>query len=190
MPTSFEFNSNCFSTFPILRTDRLTLRKIQPDDADRIFEMRQNSRNNEFLFRPNMEIVDSAKELIQQVETGYQEGNKIAWAGLLRDEKTIIGTCGFNHIDAQNMRAEIGGELFIDYWGKHLAFEAVEAIINYGFQGMNLHTIEAKVNPGNRGSIFLLEKLGFEREGYFKGYGYYQGEFLDLAVYGALNPNH
>lgn len=185
-----QLNLTCFQNFPTLKTNRLTLRSIQPEDAQRIFQMRSNSRTNEFILRPNMENAANADELVTRVQEGYNNQQVLAWAGLLRDQQEIIGTCGFNSINHQNMRAEIGGELFVDYWGKHLAIEAVTEIIRYGFEGMNLHTIEAKVNPGNRGALFLLEQLGFEREAYFKDYGYYNGEFHDLAVYTKFNAHH
>ena len=178
-----SINLSCFNHFPVLKTKRLTLRQVNFSDAGRIFDMRANARTNQFIPRPEMESVESAKALLDAVENGYQNKNMIAWAGLLRDQKEIIGTCGFNGINHQNRRAEIGGELLVDYWGKNIALEAVETIIGYGFAGMNLHTIEAKVNPENRGAIALLNHFGFVREGYFKDYGFFQNRFQDLAVY-------
>lgn len=185
-----KLNLSCYEDFPVLKTERLTLRKIEPQDAERIFEMRSNTRTNQFIFRPNMKDVEKASELIELVEEGYLKQQNLAWAGLLRDQKKIIGTCGFNSIDHQNLRAEIGGELFIDFWGKHIAFEAVKAIIDYGFEKMLLNSIEAKVNPSNRGAIYLLEQLGFVREAYFREYGYRNGAFQDLAVYSKLKRDH
>ncbi len=183
-----EIEKTCFTTFPVLHTPRLTLRKILLEDAERIFEMRANWRNNQFMLRPDMQDYAKAEDLVKAVDDGYNDQKMMAWAGLLRDEKTIVGTCGFNRIDHQNLRAEIGGELYIEYWGKHIALEAVQAIIDYGFNGMKLHSIEAKINPGNRGAIHLVEQLGFLREAYFKEYGYYEGSFHDLAIYSKLNP--
>jgi ribosomal-protein-alanine N-acetyltransferase len=184
-----ELNLNCFEHFPVLQTKRISLRRIILQDAERIFEMRKNSRNNEFILRPNMEHLENAKELINNVESGYKKREKIAWAGILRDHKEIIGTCGFNHVDHQNLRAEIGGELFINYWGKNIALEVANEIISFGFLGMQLNSIEAKVNPANRSAIYLLERLGFNREGYFKKHGFYNNSFHDLAVYSKLNTN-
>jgi ribosomal-protein-alanine N-acetyltransferase len=185
-----QLNQEYFTAFPILKTNRLTLRKIEEQDAHEIFEMRANTRTNEFILRPNMEKLESAKELVQKVDEGYKNKQNLAWAGLLREQKKIIGTCGFSTIDHRNLRAEIGGELFVNYWGKHIALEAVTAIIEFGFNTLNLHNIEAKLNPGNRGSIYLLEYLGFEKEAHFKDFGYYEDRFHDLLVYSKINPNH
>ena len=68
-------------------------------------------------------------------------------------------------------------------WGKNIAYEAVSAIVNFGFDEFQLHSIEAKVSPENRGAIYLLESLGFEKEAHFKDRIYFNQKFQDLAVY-------
>jgi ribosomal-protein-alanine N-acetyltransferase len=55
---------------------------------------------------------------------------------------------------------------------------------------MKLHSIEAHVNPNNIASIKLLEKNGFIREAYFKEDYFYDGKFLDTAVYSLLTSEH
>lgn len=172
-----------FQTFPILKTKRLTLRAIQPEDAEAIFRMRASGRVNQFIPRSNMEEKTAAKELVQRTIAAYKEGNAIGWAGVLRDQQTIIGTCGFNSIDFLNKRAEIGGEMAVDYWGKGIALEAVDAILKFGFNELNLHAIEAKVSPNNKGAIHVLEHLGFQKEAHFKDRIFFNDAFMDMAVY-------
>ncbi|MGE5859464.1 MAG: GNAT family N-acetyltransferase, partial [Ignavibacteria bacterium] len=58
--------------------------------------------------------------------------------------------------------------------------------LNYGFKVMNLHSIEANVNPDNKASIRLLERNNFTREAYFKENYFYNGKFLDSAIYSLL----
>lgn len=177
------FNDKVFNTFPILKTPRLTLREIRPEDARRIFEMRSNGRVNEFIARPKMETESDALKLTERTIAAYQNKQAIGWAGILRDENEIIGTCGFNMIETHNLHAEIGGEMATEYWGKHIAQEAVKAIITFGLDEMNLQTIEAKVSPHNRGAIYVMEQLGFIKEAHFKNRIYFGGQFTDMAVY-------
>jgi ribosomal-protein-alanine N-acetyltransferase len=54
---------------------------------------------------------------------------------------------------------------------------------------MNLHSIEAVVNPKNMASIRVLEKLGFVREAYFKENYYVKDKFFDTAIYSLLSQN-
>jgi ribosomal-protein-alanine N-acetyltransferase len=90
-------------------------------------------------------------------------------------------------IESANRRAEIGGEMWVDYWGKNLAIEAVSTIVNFGFEQLNLHAIEAKVSPLNRGAIAILINLGFQQEAYFKDRFFHNGKHNDLAVYTCFN---
>lgn len=184
-----RINEDVFNRFPVLRTNRLTLREIRTDDARRIFDMRSNGRVNQFIARPGMQKEEDAQSLAQRTIDAYKNKQAIGWAGILRDNQDIIGTCGFNTIDPYNLRAEIGGEMATAYWGKHIAAEAVAEIIRFGLDVMNLHSIEAKVSPANRGAIYLLEQMGFEKEAHYKDRIYFNGAYSDMAVYSLIKGN-
>lgn len=181
-----EINQKVFEQFPVLKTRRLTLRGIELADAKRIFGMRSNGRLSMWITRDPMTDPKNAEELAERTTQAFANRQGIGWAGLLRDNKKIIGTCGFNRIEPENLRAEIGGELSVEYWGKHIAVEAVEAIVDFGLNEMNLHSIEAKVSPENRGAIFLLKQLGFEKEAHFHDRIFFNGKFYDMAVYAVM----
>ena len=185
-----KINKSVFDSFPVLKTRRLTLRDIQTKDAQQIFEMRANGRVNQFIARDQMNKKEFAIELTSKAIDAFKNGLGIGWAGVLRNGEEIIGTCGFNQIDYQNCRAEIGGELSTVYWGKGIPIEALEAIVEFGFNNMNLHTIEAKVSPDNRGAIFALTSLGFEKEAHYKDRFFFNNTFSDMAVYTIINKFH
>lgn len=178
-----KFNESVFGEFPVLKTPRLTLRGITAQDAKAIYGMRSNGRVNQFIARPNMDDEKHALSLAERTAQAFENRQAIGWAGVLRDRLEIIGTCGFNSIDVPNMHAEIGGEMATEYWGKHLAGEAFAVIVQFGLETMNLQTIEAKVSPDNRSAIHLMEQAGFVKEAHFKNRIYFNGEFLDMAVY-------
>lgn len=90
-------------------------------------------------------------------------------------------------MDKEHYRAEIGYSLLPDYWSKGYMAEAARCAIDYGFSMLNFHSIEANVNPNNAASIRLLEKMNFVREAYFRENFYYDGKFLDSAIYSLLN---
>lgn len=178
-----QLDLSVFDRFPVLKTPRLLLKEIELSDSKRIFDMRSNSRVNAFIARENMKEASSSEMLVARTREAYQNKQGIGWAGILRDNRDIIGTCGFNRIEHENLRAEIGGELSTEYWGKNIALEAVQAIVEFGLSTLGLHAIEAKVNPQNRGAVHLLEFLGFEKEAHHKDRIYFRGQFLDMAVY-------
>lgn len=182
-------NTTYFKHFPQLQTQRLILREIRLSDARQIFEMRANGRINQFIARGNMLNLETAEQLVEKTILSYKNKQAIGWAGILRDSDSIIGTCGLNNIDLPNLRAEIGGELATEYWGKKIAIEAVIAIIQFGLYHMLLHSIEAKVSPNNRSAIYLLESLGFYKEAHFADRIYFNGQFMDMAVYTLIKGN-
>ncbi len=183
-----KVNRDIFNNFPLIDTQRIQLRPIELNDASLIYDMRSNGKVNQFIARDNMRSEKEAVALIEKTIEKYNSQEGIAWKGVLKKNGKMIGTCGFNSIDYPNLRAEIGGELSIDYWGKNIALEAVQAITNFGFEIMHLHSIEAKVSPGNRGAIYILECLGFEKEAHFKDRVFFNGKFYDMAVYSKLKP--
>jgi [ribosomal protein S5]-alanine N-acetyltransferase len=172
-----------FEKQPVLVTERLVLRQITMEDAQAIFDMRANKRVNEFIARPEMNDVAQARDLLTRIKAQYQAKNCLSFAGQLRGDGEIIGTCGFNQFDFPNHHAEIGGEMGAKYWGKGLAQEAFKAIVTFGFEKLMLQTIEAKVLPSNRSAIALLEAYGFVKEAHFKNRILFNGDFMDMAVY-------
>ena len=182
-------NTAVFDSFPILKTDRLTLRDIRLEDAEAIFKMRASGHVNRFMARHTMTEMEAAEALVQKTRDAYDNQKAIGFAGILRDKKEIIGTCGLTNFDAPNLRAELGGELSVHYWGKKIAIEAVSTILDFGLNTVNLHAIESWIEPGNRGAIAVMERLGFVKEAHFRDKQFFKGEFRDMTVYTLFKGN-
>ena len=86
-------------------------------------------------------------------------------------------------------RAEIGFGLQSAYWGKGYMSEAARAVVDCGFDVLRLHRIEADIDPRNRASARVLEKLGFVREGLLRERWIVDGEISDSAIYGLLRTD-
>ena len=66
--------------------------------------------------------------------------------------------------------------------------EPLTKVLEYGFKIVELHLVEASVNPENLSSIKLLKRNNFIREAYFKENFYYNEKFLDAAINSLINP--
>lgn len=66
--------------------------------------------------------------------------------------------------------------------------EALATVLDYGFSSMGLHSVVANVNPANEASKKILAKNNFVQEAYFKEDFFYDGQFLDTAIYSLLTP--
>lgn len=180
-------NTN-FTDFPILYTERLILKEITDKDAPVLFEMRRDPEIMKYIGRPIPKSIDDIYELIQKMEMMKSKGEGISW-GIFKKENPDfkIGNIGLYRIIAEHYRAEIGYMLNTGYHQQGIMFEAIQKVIEYGFKEMNLHSIEANINPENTASRKLLEKAGFVREAYFKENFYFNGKFTDSEIYSLLN---
>jgi ribosomal-protein-alanine N-acetyltransferase len=175
-----------FTPFPILTTERLILRQFTYADAADLFEVRSNADIMQYIARPLAKTMNDAVDLIKVINDLLSSNNGITWCISLKSDGRFIGSIGFWRIEKENYRAEIGYLLNPVYQGTGLMQEALDAVIPYGFDTMNLHSIQANVSPGNAASIKLLEKNNFVREGYFKENHFYNEAFADTVVYTLL----
>jgi RimJ/RimL family protein N-acetyltransferase len=67
--------------------------------------------------------------------------------------------------------------------------ETLRAVLNYAFEVLNLHRIEADVDPRNAASVKTVERLGFQREGYLRERWQVNGEIQDALFYGLIRPD-
>jgi ribosomal-protein-alanine N-acetyltransferase len=177
-----------FTPFPALTTDRLALRKITMDDAPELFCMRTDERIMKYIERPRPKDISDTHAFIKLIDEREKENILVTWGITLKNEPKLIGTVCFLNIEKENHRSELGYALHPDHWRKGIMDEVLDAVIQYGFEEMKLHSICANINPANIGSQKLLEKHGFVREAYFKENFFWEGKFLDGAIYSLLTP--
>jgi [ribosomal protein S5]-alanine N-acetyltransferase len=176
-----------FTPFPEINTGRLLLRQITAADIPTLFLLRSNSQVLQYLDREPEASEQVTATFIQHVHADIELGKLIMWAICLNTEQPLIGTIGIWNWQQEHRRAEIGYMLHPGLQRKGIMDEALKAVLDFGFQKMNLHSLEATVNPANIASIQLLKKNGFVQEAYFKENHCFRGRFMDTAVYSLLH---
>jgi ribosomal-protein-alanine N-acetyltransferase len=136
-----------------------------------------------YLDRPRQQTIEEAKEIIDNFTAQQHRGDSINWAITLKGADRLTGTICFWNVAAEHFRAEIGYMLMTPYHRQGLMQEALTKVLEFGFMKMQLHSVEANVNPSNEASIRLLKKNNFIREAYFRENFFYDGKFLDTAIY-------
>lgn len=177
-----------FSPFPSLSTKRLDLRRISDEDEEEIFFLRSDKEMLQFLDRDPAKSIEEARQWMRMINDGIDNDQYITWAMALKNDPKLVGTIAFWNVQREHYRAEIGYALHSKFQGKGLMQEAMTTVLDYGFNTMNLHSVEANVNPHNRRSIQLLEKNGFVREAYHRENYYHNGRFLDSVIYSLVDP--
>lgn len=177
-----------FHPFPVLQTERCLLRQLKAEDAEEILVLRSDETIIKYLDREPATSIDEAKDFITKTDESLFANTGISWAVCFHNNSKLIGTVGLWRLIKEHYRAEIGYVLHSRFWKQGIMNEVLKEMVRYGFQQMGLHSLEANVNPQNMASIKLLEKQGFVREAYFKENFYYNGAFLDSAVYSLIAP--
>ena len=176
-----------FSPFPNLETERLFLRRVDVKDVNEIIALRSNPETMKYIPRPLVKTTEDALEHIAMMDTKIENNEGINWAITQKGNPKLIGVIGHYRIKPEHYRAEIGYMLLPEFSGKGIISEAVKEVVKYGFKGMQLHSIEAVIDPENNASAKVLEKNGFVKEAHLKENEFFEGRFLDSVIYSLLN---
>lgn len=175
-----------FTTFPVLTTERLRLRQVEPRDANDLYVMLSDEETTRFYGHEPYRSLDEAVAYTRLRQEGYAGRKAVHWGIALKDDDRVIGSCSFHHFDEGFHRAETGYVLNRAYWGRGLMAEAVSAVLTHGFTDMELHRIEAIIDIANERSKNLLLRLGFQYEGNLRQRYVFRGGFEDEHYFGLL----
>lgn len=166
----------------ILETERLILRTWALADAPELFEICRNARVMKYLGAGKpYETIEQAEEFLRWAEDYEQRNGFCRWAILLKENREIIGSCGFARPHGTE-EIELGYLLDEKFWGKGFATEAAAACLRYGFEQLKFSEAIAITDLENTASHKVLEKIGFVRRGIEK----IDGE--DNLIYLAKKP--
>ena len=169
-----------------LETQRLILRDIADEDLDNVYRglsdpeviryygisygTREETRTQMKWFRE-----------LREKETG------IWWAICLKPEIQFIGAIGFNNLQKEHKKAEIGFWLYPAHWGNGYIREIVPTALKYAFDELGLHRVEGYVESHNSASKNALMKLGFRHEGTLRDCEIKDGGYVDLEIYAIID---
>lgn len=151
-----------FHPFPELKTERLLLRQALPADAKSLLKIRGNEEAMRYIPRPRAKNEEEILDFIEILTNAINEGKGINW--LITHQKNpqeIYGVIGYINFNPEINMAEIGYMLHPDYWGKGYVPEAIIAIEKFGFEQINLQSIEAKIDPRNENSRKILQRNNY-----------------------------
>lgn len=178
-----------FHPFQNIETERLLLRRINQNDVEEVLALRGNPETMKYIPRPLAKTKEEALVHIAMIEEKIENNTGINWGITIKGSNKIIGIIGHYRIQPENHRAEIGYMSLPEYNGKGYITEAIKAVVEYGFEQMNLHSIEAVIDPGNTASERVLQKNGFVKEAHILENELWEGKFWDTVIYSLLKRN-
>lgn len=183
-------NEEFFNKFPNFEVENVLLRELKIEDAEDMLKYISDKQVARFL--PENALINNIediKQLIKAMDKGFNNKNKVRWGITKKDNNKIIGDCGYYIIDSNNHIGKISYRLSKNFWGKGIMTKAIRRIVKCGFEEIGLNRIEASVIPSNSGSIKILEKIGFKKEGIHREELRKKDEFYDLVVYSILKKD-
>ena len=175
-----------FKNLPILETERLKLRKLSMHDAGDVFEYAADPDVSKYVLWEHHRTIADSKSYLKHVLFLYEKGIPASWGIILKEENKLIGTGGYQWWSVKDSKAEVGYVISKFYWNKGYMTEALEEILCFGFEQMELVRIEAKCFVGNTASERVMLKCGMKPEGILRSYKYVKGNFGDFKLYSIL----
>ncbi len=169
-----------------LSTPRLTLRFLNEADITAAYEIFSHPEVMRYWSYPAWTERSQAQEWLINVQEGYRTGNALQLGVERNADHILIGTCTLYQFHVASRRAEIGYALGRPYWGSGYMHEALQMLLRYAFETLNLNRLEADIDPRNLASASVLERLGFVKEGLLRERWIVNEEVSDTALYGLL----
>ena len=151
-------------TAPLLSTAQLLLRPLQVQDEAALFTLRTDARVNQYIERSGDATMEDVRQFIEKIQKSVAEQSSFYWAITEKGHGDLIGTICFWNISENWKSAEIGFELLPNFQGKGLMQEALEAVLDCGFERLAFERITAFVAEENEKSLRILARCGFQED--------------------------
>jgi ribosomal-protein-alanine N-acetyltransferase len=172
--------------FPVLTTERLLMRKFQPEDIQSVYKALSHPEVIRH-YGVSYESLEATQEQMDWFAKIEKEEKGFWWAVCNRHDQAFFGAVGFNNRSKEHRKTEMGYWLLPEYWGSGIIGEAGRAACDYAFREMSVHRIEAVVETENSNSKKIMARLGFELEGVMRDCEIKDGKFISLEMYAKLN---
>lgn len=168
---------------PVLMGRRVLLREPREDDGAGLFRYTSDPEVTRFLAIEPPGTIDDTLYFIARCHERRGQGTEYVFviADVISDE--AIGIICLRHIDPAMRTAQIGTWLARDQWGSGINAEAKRLLLDFAFDRLRLHRVEARIAVGNGRSMHAFERLGAAREGILRESFYKDGKYHDQHLY-------
>ena len=156
-----------------IETERLILREIQLSHVDGMFTLDSDPEVHKYLGNMPISKKDQAEEYIRLLQQQYKERGIGRWAVIHKETNEFMGWSGIKYLnESEQMNGvynvyELGYRFIPKFWGKGYATESAQAWVDYMFNKTDVKSLYAAADIPNKGSVNVLQKVGFEITGEF-----------------------
>lgn len=175
---------------PTLETERLRLRPFRTADADDVQRLAgDRAIADTTLNIPHPYEDGLAEKWISNHRDWFECGEQAVFAVTLKPTGELIGAIGLR-ITPDDQRAELGYWIGKPYWGRGYCTEAAKAVLDFGFNQLDLNRVYAHHLSRNPASGRVMQKIGMTHEGHLRQHVKKWNVLEDLELYGRLKGDH
>ncbi len=176
-----------------MKGNHIYIREFVPEDAEALLQLQLDNKSffEEFAMERENDFyrLEAQVERIKAFAENRNQDSGYNFGIFKNDNDQLVGTINLFQVVRGSIQAAFIG-YFLDeaHNGKGYTTEAVQLLVKYAFDTLKLHRIEAGVMPSNIGSIRVLEKSGFHKEGIARKNVKINGQWEDHQVLAIINP--
>lgn len=178
-----------FSRMPRLETPRLLLRPMTMHDAQDIYDYSRDPEVARYVLWSAHRSLSESRAYLRYILKQYRDGAPSSWGIVLKSTGHLVGTIGYMAYSGENSTVEIGYSLARPLWNHGLMTEALQAVLAFSFERMQIHRVEAQHDTANPASGQVMRKCGMNHEGHLKGRVYNKGRFVDVELYATVRED-
>ncbi|MGB4115289.1 MAG: GNAT family protein [Polaromonas sp.] len=173
--------------FPVLETERLVLRELRYGDAPTLLEIHGNAQVMQWMGTDALKDLEAAHHLVSRFLAGrVAMVSSTRWGLERKSDGQLLGSCGVFNWSKEWKKCMLGYELSLEAQGSGYMFEALNAILPWAFEHLELHRVEALIHPDNHASFKLAERLGFQVEGTLREVAFWNNTHHNMVQLGLL----
>ena len=146
----------------LFETDRLRMRKFEPDDAERLYAIHLDQEVKKWIPNESYENLEEARETIDFfADCVNRKALPYVLAVELKSTGVLIGDTGLNEVEGKPDEVEIGFVISPECRGKGYAAELLKAMTEFAGSAFQISVLYGRVMRGNSASVSVLEKSGY-----------------------------
>ena len=176
----------------MLKSKRLHIRELTSADIDNVHELHSLPETDEFNTLGIPENIQTTENILTEWLILQKQEPRISYVFSIdkTENNNFVGLIAINLGKTNYRTAEVWFKIHKDHWRKGYTTEALTRLLDFGFNDLKLHRIEAGCAVENIASIKTLEKVGFTREGMKRKKLPIRGEWKDNFFYGILEEDY
>jgi len=170
---------------PTLTGSLVTLRELRVSDAPSLFATLSTEEVARFI-SPPPGTVEAFERFILWTHRQRAAGQYACFAIVPRNSDSAIGLFQVRALEPGFATAEWGFALSSDFWGTGMFVDGAQLTLDFAFNAMGVHRLEARAAVQNGRGNGALRKLGAVQEGVLRRSFLRRGEYLDQALWTIL----